>query len=1512
MLAGTTLAYGAFEKQMTALNARAAILNTTMAGQKKAMSGYADQVNELRESFGATTQEAADLTMTITRLSGLPAAGVNQLAKTFATMGQATQESSSALASSVLQLQKTMGTTPGKETERYANQLTVLSQATGTSATGLAEFAQQIAPVARQVGTTQTEVQGLAAAFSKAGQDGYQASNFYIRMMNDISYAAQSGSPRLNEFADLAGVLPEKFKGMSGMEQFNSILEGLNKQGPRAVNTLNMLGYEGQRMSKIALTLSQQGGIMSMVGAAKAADRDPTAMARGSKQAMDGLFDSMNKLKIAVTQMAEAFGKFWAGPASKFFDVLAGGAKALRDLAASPLGQLAAAVSGLAAPFIAFAGAILLAAKAITAFALARQLMTGAVSAGFKETAALTPAARAAMAAQGLVPGVGTGRMSVGQQGANIGENPTWARRLMYNTGADVARLTGYQSGQAGSLARTAGGLAAFGAGKALQYGVAPQFAAASVGVPVGFTRAADGSIVPKYAPGTGGYDDVTRRQPIFTSNTARGSFGLGPEGLLTRAGQSIKMGWTGAAEAGGVPAAGVGPITPAERLTGPPVTPGMAPMMAGQYQRMGFFERMSAAYQGAKGQFQPAVPTAGGVTPSGLIVPPVGRPGVPTDDAGKGFTTTDKRRVTLDDDAAKATKTETDAKQQNTKAAAEATKTTDKFAKTISASEKGVGTLGKAVAQTAVAMGTAGAGMARFGAGLGGQAFSLIGGNWLLGAGIAGFAGYKAMQATNADTDLESVDKSGFARPYMEGAGLTELPQAPAALSAAAEDATQSGLQSLQDAYQISAEEDVKARADSYQLVNSALKDYSAKEAEAALASQWGYTSKSPEFIDQAAMDLVNQYGRTEAQDILGRLQGDTAQTPFYLAKEAAAPGRSGFWDTVQNNQSGSGAAEKLDKLYGIIDDTASFLTDTQGAAAAQEYQLESYNAAISEFNKGVAEGGDTHETEEVFWEKMLERLGVQGADLGQYEAQAELGPVGSVEELLKTITMGGAVTRTGRAGPLLEGEDLKDVLSAAGVDTSLTGEAAYNALLAAQTGMTEEEVEAKNTAFTKMERRTSGVFGVGGMLALPSVNEALVTKMGDPNAQYAAVQDIVQQLASTGPDPAGQIKFLLGGMKTAGGVTGLGADLMEQSLGQIQQSMALRAPYQTRTENFAQASDVFRTVQGADLAGPKGAQIKQENALAYAQKVQDEYQYFKGLLYQQREYNVMRDRAEEAFQLSRQYAEQDYHTQRMRSEEEYQIARGRAIADFNRSMSRAQADYDLQRKRAEEDHAHQVQLMIEQQAMAYSNMYQRVGVQRTESTAWMTTNLEDQTRRITEQTENLQQARKMGLTTQAIQQAGFGKTENAQQLARFIGEAQNDPSVVKELNKAVRQNVKAAGGLFTDESNKDWKEFQRQYRLGMSRGEQDFNRSMRRSRNDFNRQLDQQQDDYQRMMDNQQEDYEKMMGSIAIQMAASLRSTPRVDRSVGVEMMATGSARYSSWTCAGRLPKRRSHSSE
>ena len=94
------------------------------------------------------------------------------------------------------------------------------------------------------------------------------------------------------------------------------------------------------------------------------------------------LFDSIRPARSRYTQMAEAFGKFWGRTSLEVLRRACSQRSRRVDLAASPLGQLAAAVSGLAAPFV--AGAILLAAKAITAFALARQLTTGAVSAGFK------------------------------------------------------------------------------------------------------------------------------------------------------------------------------------------------------------------------------------------------------------------------------------------------------------------------------------------------------------------------------------------------------------------------------------------------------------------------------------------------------------------------------------------------------------------------------------------------------------------------------------------------------------------------------------------------------------------------------------------------------------------------------------------------------------------------------------------------------------------------------------------------------------------------------------------------------------------------------------------------------------------------------------------------------------------------------------------------------------------------------------------------------------------------
>ena len=88
---------------------------------------------------------------------------------------------------------------------------------------------------------------GLVHAFQKAGQDGYQASNVFGQMIQNIAYATQSGSPELAKYANLVGMTVQQFKGLGGSDQILRVFESINQQGPRAITTLNRMGLDGMR-----------------------------------------------------------------------------------------------------------------------------------------------------------------------------------------------------------------------------------------------------------------------------------------------------------------------------------------------------------------------------------------------------------------------------------------------------------------------------------------------------------------------------------------------------------------------------------------------------------------------------------------------------------------------------------------------------------------------------------------------------------------------------------------------------------------------------------------------------------------------------------------------------------------------------------------------------------------------------------------------------------------------------------------------------------------------------------------------------------------------------------------------------------------------------------------------------------------------------------------------------------------------------------------------------------------
>ena len=455
LIGGATAAWSSYEKQMSRLQAQAAITTRSREQETRAMKDYTSSVKDLRSQFGATTTDAAALTMQITKLSD-GTRGIKDLADTFELMSKATGESSDGLASSLLNLQKIMGT-PQTQTKQYADQLTYLAAKSNTSATALADFSAQLAPMGRAMGMSQTQVTGFASMFSKAGQDGLGAATAFTKVSQDILQAVQTGSPDLHKYANLLGVTVSQFKEMGGERQLAGFLDAIARLGPKASMELNRFGLDGVRMSKqIIGTVQSSGGAMNAIREAQYG-YGSDAIDKGA-EAAHTMSDTMAKLRQDVQQTAESFGQAF-GPGIDLVlrqvERLASGFQNLMD---GPLGKFLQFMAAVVVPIGAAAGALLLLAGTITklgaAFAIIKSSGGYGLLEGMRGGARITPELTEAGLRTGryVAAGGAAGEPTfLGKRGAQIAEGGTWFQRMQYNSlqgiGAGARRGWGFLGG---------------------------------------------------------------------------------------------------------------------------------------------------------------------------------------------------------------------------------------------------------------------------------------------------------------------------------------------------------------------------------------------------------------------------------------------------------------------------------------------------------------------------------------------------------------------------------------------------------------------------------------------------------------------------------------------------------------------------------------------------------------------------------------------------------------------------------------------------------------------------------------------------------------------------------------------------------------------------------------------------------------------------------------------------------------------------------------------------------
>lgn len=305
-------------------------LKASTIGTSQGMGVLSKASEQLARQFPIGTSGAREMVAAIQSLgtvSDKHQANVLKLGQAFTKLGAATGESGAAIGTAIANLDRSFssGGLDPKRIESLGNSVVALKNKFGGTASGIAGFAQQISPFARQLGLGTQATLGISASFNKLGADSGAAANAVSKVMSDLSRAVRDGGPQLKNYASLVGMTTDNFKKMAASSPagaLTKVVGALGQPGAQSQRNLDLLGYDGIRQQRPLLQLAQSGGLADAINTAQ--NPGDNTMNDAAKAAMDGFNTSLTRLKGNADLFAEALGAPVLGPLKRFSDGLSG------------------------------------------------------------------------------------------------------------------------------------------------------------------------------------------------------------------------------------------------------------------------------------------------------------------------------------------------------------------------------------------------------------------------------------------------------------------------------------------------------------------------------------------------------------------------------------------------------------------------------------------------------------------------------------------------------------------------------------------------------------------------------------------------------------------------------------------------------------------------------------------------------------------------------------------------------------------------------------------------------------------------------------------------------------------------------------------------------------------------------------------------------------------------------------------------------------------------------------
>jgi len=356
---------GASVLAMVALTAKVAIdwesawagVTKTVEGTPEELGAVEDGLRDLTKVLPASHQEIAAVAEAAGQL-GVQTKNVVAFTRTMIDLGETTNLSANEAATALARFMNVMGTSQDK-VSNLGSSVVELGNNYATTEAEIVAMATRLSGASKQVGLTEGETLGLAAALSSVGIEAEAGGSAVSKVMIDIAASVDKGGERLDQFAEIAGVSADEFAKKwktdpgAALALFVKGLADAEEQGGSTLGMLEELGITEVRMRD------------ALLRSAAASDSFTEAMETGNEA-----FDANNALtseaakrydtvasKLAITKnnvmdAAIGFGQVFLPAISDASDGL--------SAFASFLGDLPEPVQGAIGVLALFAGAIIL------------------------------------------------------------------------------------------------------------------------------------------------------------------------------------------------------------------------------------------------------------------------------------------------------------------------------------------------------------------------------------------------------------------------------------------------------------------------------------------------------------------------------------------------------------------------------------------------------------------------------------------------------------------------------------------------------------------------------------------------------------------------------------------------------------------------------------------------------------------------------------------------------------------------------------------------------------------------------------------------------------------------------------------------------------------------------------------------------------------------------------------------------------------------------------------------